>query len=51
MARLVVRGWPDTIHRMLKDEAVKRGVSLREVLLEAVRLWQKQERKGAKRKK
>ncbi len=39
MATLVVRDWPDDIHTRLKVEAVRRGVSLREVLLEAVRGW------------
>lgn len=39
MATLVVRDWPDDIHTRLKVEAVRRGVSLREVLLEAVRAW------------
>ena len=42
MARLVIRDWPDAIHTRLKLEAVRRGVSLREILLEAVRLWLKE---------
>jgi plasmid stability protein len=41
MARLVVRDWPDDIHTKLKLEAVKRGVGLREILLEAVKGWLK----------
>lgn len=46
MATLVVRDWPDDIHTRLKLEAVRRGVSLREVLLEAVRIWiQEQKRR------
>ncbi len=39
MARLVVREWPDDIHTKLKVEAVRRGVGLREILLEAVKEW------------
>ncbi len=47
MVRLVVRDWPDAIHTKLKVEAVRRGVGLREILLEAVKLWLK-EGKGKK---
>jgi plasmid stability protein len=42
MARLLVREWPDDIHLALKLEAVRRGVSLREILLEAVKVWLKE---------
>jgi plasmid stability protein len=46
VARLFIREWPDEIHTQLKLEAVRRGVGLREILLEAVQLWiQQQKRK------
>ncbi len=41
MVRLFIRDWPDEIHTKLKVEAVRRGVGLREILLEAVKEWLK----------
>lgn len=41
MATLMVRDWPDDLHTCLKLEAVKRGVSLREILEEAAKMWLK----------
>ena len=45
MATLVIRDWPDELHRELKKAAIDRGVTLREILLEAARTWMKTKRK------
>ena len=45
MATLVIRDWPDELHRELKKAAIDRGVTLREILLEAAQIWMKTKRK------
>ncbi len=41
MATLVIRDWPDGLHRELKKAAIDRGTTLKEIIEEAARLWLK----------
>ncbi len=41
MATLVIRDWPDSLHRELKKVAIDRGTTLKEIMEEAARLWLK----------
>ncbi len=41
MATLVIRNWPDTLHRELKKVAIDRDTTLKEIMEEAARLWLK----------
>ena len=45
MATLVIRDWPDDVHRELKKAAIDHGVTLKEILLEAAQTWLKTKRK------
>ena len=45
MATLVIRDWPDELHRELKKAAIDRGVTLKEILLEAAQAWLKSKHK------
>ncbi len=39
MATLVIRDWPDSLHRELKKVAIDRDSTLKEIMEEAARLW------------
>ncbi len=41
MATLVIRDWPDSLHRQLKKVAIDRDTTLKEIMEEAARLWLK----------
>lgn len=41
MTTIYIRNFPEDVHKSLRLEAVKRGVSLREVMVQAARLWLK----------
>ncbi len=41
MATLVIRDWPDSLHRELKKVAIDRDTTLKEIMEEAARLWLK----------
>ncbi len=45
MPTIYIRNFPDDLHRELRLAAVKRDVTLREVMIEATRLWLKTKRK------
>ena len=45
MATLLIRNWPDDLHRELKKAAIDRDVTLKEILQEAARTWLKTARK------
>ena len=45
MATLLIRNWPDRLHRELKKVAIDRGTTLKEIMEEAARLWLKTKRK------
>ncbi len=39
MATLMIRDWPDSLHRELKKVAIDRDTTLRKIMEEAARLW------------
>ncbi len=41
MPTIYIRNFPEDLHKQLRLEAVRRGISLREVMVEAARLWLK----------
>ncbi len=41
MATLMIRDWPDSLHRELKKVAIDRDTTLRKIMEEAARLWLK----------
>ncbi len=41
MATLVIRDWPDRLHRELKKAAIDHGVTLKEIIQEAAEIWLK----------
>ena len=41
MPTIYIRNFPADLHKALKVEAVKRGVTLREIMVEAARMWLK----------
>ena len=41
MATLVIREWPDELHRELKKAAIDRGITLKDIIGEAARAWLK----------
>ncbi len=41
VATLMIRNWPDSLHRELKKVAIDRGSTLKEIMEEAARLWLK----------
>jgi len=41
MATLMIRDWPDSLHRELKKVAIDRNTTLKEIMEEAARLWLK----------
>ncbi len=45
MATLVIRDWPDSLHRQLKKIAIDRDTTLKEIIEEAARLWLKKKAK------
>ncbi len=45
MATLVIRDWPDGLHRELRKVAIDRDTTLKEIMEEAARLWLKTKRK------
>ncbi len=45
MPTIYIRNFPANLHKELRLAAVKRGVTLREVMIEATRLWLKAKRK------
>ncbi len=45
MATLVIREWPDDLHRELKKAAIDRGITLKAIMLEAAQTWLKTKRK------
>jgi len=45
MATLVIRDWPDSLHRELKKIAIDRDTTLKEIIEEAARLWLKKKAK------
>ncbi len=45
MATLVIRDWPDDLHRELKKAAIDQGVTLKEIVLQAAQAWLKTKRK------
>lgn len=47
---LYVRNWDEDLQRELRAEAIQQGLTVREVLEEAIRLWlSRQARKGRKK--
>ena len=45
MATLLIRNWPDALHRELKKAAIDHGVTLKDIMLEAAQTWLKTKRK------
>jgi len=43
---LTIREWPLDLHRQMRSEAAIRGITLREAIMEACRLWLRTKRKG-----
>ena len=39
MAQVNVRDFPDALYRLLKVDAARRGITLREAVIAAVRQW------------
>jgi hypothetical protein len=50
VATLLIRTWPDALHRELKKAAIDRGVTLKEIMLEAAQAWLKAKKKQAGRR-
>ena len=43
---LTIREWPLDLHRQMRSEAAIRGITLREAMIEAARLWLRRKGKG-----
>ncbi len=43
---LLIKGWPDDLRRRMKAKAAIRGITLREAMIEAARLWLRRTGKG-----
>ncbi len=43
---LTVREWPLDLHRQMRSMAAIRGITLREAMIEAARLWLRMKGKG-----
>jgi hypothetical protein len=43
---LTIREWPLDLHRQMRSEAAIRGITLREAMIEAARLWLQRKGKG-----
>ncbi len=41
MPTIYIRNFPEDLHKQLRLEAVKGGITLREVMVQAARLWLK----------
>lgn len=41
MATLVIRDWPDELHRELKKAAIDHGITLKDIVEEAAGWWLK----------
>ncbi len=46
MTVLTIREWPVDLHRQMRSEAAIRGITLREAIIEAARLWLRTKGKG-----
>ncbi len=43
---LTIREWPVDLHRQMRSEAAIKGITLREAIIEAARLWLRTKGKG-----
>ena len=43
---LTIREWPVDLHRQMRSKAASQGITLREAMIEAARLWLRTKGKG-----
>ncbi len=43
---LTIREWPVDLHRQMRSKAAAQGITLREAMIQAVRLWLRTKGKG-----